>query len=143
MWQIETEPQHNIGISLLLSTNVWVFVSPPIECWENSPTANSSNNNNKIYYLQIFVRFGEISGRIWSSQNTHGKTKQALIFSELSKNLHGYMLSSLTKNCIFENKNLSTWQTLFIYTSFPRSGDRTPSKDTFWREFVMNACVIS
>ena len=30
--------------------------------------------------VQDFTRFGKISGRIWLSQNTHGETKQALIF---------------------------------------------------------------
>ena len=30
---------HNTGISLLLSTSVWVLLSPPIECRETRPTA--------------------------------------------------------------------------------------------------------
>ena len=30
-----------------------------------------------------------------------------------------------------------------VLASFRRMGDRTPSHNKFWREFVMNACVAS
>ena len=42
VWDIKLCPQltvHNTGISLLLSTSVWVLLSPPIERRETRPTA--------------------------------------------------------------------------------------------------------
>ena len=33
------DTDHNTGISPLLSTSVWVLLSPPIERWETRPTA--------------------------------------------------------------------------------------------------------
>ena len=33
------DTDHNTSISLLLSTSVWVLLSPPIERWEPWPTA--------------------------------------------------------------------------------------------------------
>ena len=42
VWDIKLCPQltvHNTGISLLLSTSVWVNLSPPIERRETRPTA--------------------------------------------------------------------------------------------------------
>ena len=40
---------------------------------------------------------------------------------------------------IFENKSLSTWETLFMHE---RMYTRTASKDQFWREFVMNRVLL-
>ena len=36
---VEEATVHNTGINLLLSTSVWVLLSPPIERWETRPTA--------------------------------------------------------------------------------------------------------
>ena len=36
---VEEVTVHNTGISLLLSTSVWVLLSPPIESRETRPTA--------------------------------------------------------------------------------------------------------
>ena len=42
--------------------------------------------DDKHVIVQVFVRFGEISGLVWSRQNTnHGLTKLALIFSRIEQ----------------------------------------------------------
>ena len=76
------------------------------------------------------------SMRIWSSQNIHSETKQALIFSRIKeKNLHDYI-------AFLKIKTLLTWETSLMLERtphhFPALGRtvRTPSKDKFfWQEF--------
>ena len=63
------------------------------------------------------------------------ETKQALIFSESSKNLHDYMFIIPDKKSIFENKNLTpvsrVWETVFL------------EKIRFGGNFVVIACVAA
>ena len=79
--------------------------------------------------VQVFIRFE----RCWSSHGPY--------FGETV----GRAKIPVT---IFENKNLSTWETSCvthgcICISFPLLGDRSPLKDAFGREYVVNACVAS
>ena len=77
-----------------------------------------------IYVIvQVFARFGKISGRVWSN--------------------HGLYFCILTKNVNWKQKSLDLRS--FIHalvqarTSFPHLGDRTPTKISFGGSFVMNA----
>ena len=101
--------------------------------------------------VQVFAWFGKTSGRAWSSHGlyfgeTVGRAKISLArpnkpwyFPESSKNLRDYMFIIPDRKMYFENKIISTWNFIHAWTrahtSFPRLGDRTPSKEKFWREF--------
>ena len=99
--------------------------------------------------LQVFARFGKISGRVWSSHGlyTHGETKLTLIFSRMEHKptqLHVY--NPWPKN-LFLKTNISRLEKLHscVHTrtlEFPALW-RLHSFKRFGGNFVTNASVAS
>ena len=62
---VEEVTVHNTGISLLLSTSVWVLLSPPIERRETRPTDHGRCGERRSPKVQPSTRPGIEPGTFW------------------------------------------------------------------------------